>query len=374
MYQTQAKTIQLPNFREGGIGGRGLDSFPESNLSLHGLSGRDRIHQLRSLAFQRDTNGRYINPDPRQFHMRGLTPLPKDTGELFDRTVVRIGRERLVLVDDLLSLGLTNPVANPMGTLTVYSEKISHPGYAKVTMDPGAGEEYSQADRSGVTLPFPCVWDSFSYGIRWLEAAALTGQPLQTDHLEAANRNVLEGLEDLAWNGFDLAIDGNSQTGVLDAPNVGTQAYVDNEAWTADGHSGQDILDDVLNMVDTAQSAKKYGPYYLYVNTTYGNELNKNFGDGVTTFDITIRQRLEQLVYNGQNLRVRIADKLPANRTALIQMTSDVIRIHDGQRPTVVPWRSASSFVSYWLVMAFMVPETRDDYDGNSGIVTGNTT
>jgi hypothetical protein len=57
---------------------------------------------------------------------------------------------------------------------------------------------------------------------------------------------------------------------------------------------------------------------------------------------------------------------------ALVQMTSDVVEMINGQPPTVIPWTSLDGFTLYWLIMAVMVQRVRSDYDGNSGVYLGS--
>jgi hypothetical protein len=196
------------------------------------------------------------------------------------------------------------------------------------------------------------------------------GTPIDTTLVQEATRRVNEAIEDSCINGGDLQQDGYNVLGLLNAPNANTYAYKDAEAWDAAGKTGEEILYDVLKMVDKLQADKKYGPYNLYVPTLYGNILNADFkaNSGLTTL-----QRLQEIQVGGRNLRVRVADQLGANRTVLMQMTSDVIDMITGQSPTVVPWTSIDGFTLYWMVMAIMVPRVKDDFDGNSGICLGYT-
>ncbi len=305
--------------------------------------------------------------------MRNLAPLPKDAQEAIDSAVIQVGLDRLVITADVMAEGLTFNLPDPLSVLELYWEKQSKAGYAQRTMTPGTRGEDQLSDRTGVRIPIYATTDDFSFGIRVLRAAERAGTPLDTNGVSQATRRVNEAIEDAFINGAGLTVDGETAPGLLNAPNVNTQAYVDTEAWTHANHSGQDILDDVLNMIGTLQADRKFGPYNLYIPTTYGNEINKNFGDGVTTFDMTIRQRLEAIKAGGRDLRIRVADQLPTDRTALVQMTSDVVDVVVGQEPTVVSWQDGPGWNRFFVVLAFMCPRVKDDYDGGSGICVGDT-
>ena len=304
--------------------------------------------------------------------LRAATPLPEDAQRVIDQAVVDVGVERLVVAQDLLTDGLAFPLTDAMSVMEVQWEVRSKTGGAQRTMHPSARGENQLPDRLPRRIPVYLTTDDFHLGIRTLLASQRVNAPLDLSMVQDATRRVNEGIEDAAINGTAVQVDGNTTPGVLNAPNVNTHTYAGSEAWDAAGKTGQEIVDDVLAMIDLAQADRRYGPYNLYVNTTYGNALNKNFSDGVTTFPITIREQLEKIEAGGRTIRVRVADQMPTNRTALIQMTSDVIDIINGQAPTVVPFTSPDGMTLHWMVLAIQVPRVRDDYDGGSGIVTGN--
>lgn len=303
--------------------------------------------------------------------LRAMFPLPDDAQRQVDDRVVDVGFDRLTLVADLIAEGLTFSLPNWLAVPELYWERSSRAGYAKRTMTPDTRDENQRIDRSGRTLPIYATIDGFEFGIRELLAAQRSGYQIDLAHVEGATRNCNEAIEDAAWNGAGVTFKGNSTPGVLTAPNVNTQAYKDNEAWTAAGHSGEDIVEDVLAMAAKLEAARRFGPYNLYIPTAYGNKLNQDFK---ANGDSSIRRRLEDLEFGGRNLRVRVADQLPANRTALIQMTRDVIDVVVGQTPTAVSWTDGPGWRRHFAVLACVVPRVRDDAEGKSGIVIGNTT
>lgn len=302
---------------------------------------------------------------------RAASPLPKDAQELFDKAVVTVGRDRLVIVEDLLAEGLTYNLPNWLAVPTIYYERVGRAGHAQRTMVPKARGERQVQDRAGTTLPIYATWDDFSFGIRELLAAERVGSPLDTAMVEEATRNVNEAVEDQAINGAGFSVNGNSIPGLLTAPNANTQAYVGNEAWDNSGHTGEEILTDVLNMIDGLQADGYYGPYNLYVPTTYGSKLNQDYKSATSG---TIRERLEVLEAGGRPIRIRVADQLPANRTALVQMTSNVLDVIVGQTPTNVSWEDGPGWERFFVVLACLIVRFKTDYDGGSGIILGNTT
>lgn len=302
--------------------------------------------------------------------LRSLSPLPEDAQRLIDQTVVQVGMDRLVVVDDLISEGLTYTLPDPLGVMELQWDVMNRAGYAIRVMNPAARGENQMQDRLSRRLPIYLTTDNFFLPIRTLRASQRVGAPLDTSGISNATRNVNEAIEDAAINGVDFAVNGNSAPGLINAPNANHFVYETGTAWDNSGKTGEEILADVMGMIDMAQADRRFGPYNLYIPTTYGNKINADFK---SNGDKTIRMRLEEIVAGGRNLRIRVADKLPANRTVLVQMTNDVVDIVRGQDPVAVPWTSPDGFTLFWLVMAIMVPRVKDDYDDHSGIVVGFT-
>jgi len=311
--------------------------------------------------------------------LRALSPLSDKAQILVDRAVVNVGLERLVFVADLLAEGLTYPLDDPLSVMYLEWEQVSKVGTAQRTMSPSARGENQLIDRRVKRLPIYVTTDDFSVGIRTLKASQRVGTPLDVTQVEQATRRVNEALEDAALNGgttsdgTQFTVGGYSAPGLLNAPN--TNSFSLTADWTGTntiGTTGPAMLADVLAMISLLQADKRFGPYNLYVGTKAGNLVESDFK--VNTTD-TIRTRIEQIQAGGRNIRIRVADQMPnatsGTQVALVQMTSDVVQIVNGQPPTVIPWTSLDGFTLYWLVMAIMIQRVRDDYEGNSGIVIG---
>lgn len=301
--------------------------------------------------------------------LRAMTPLQEDAQKVIDQAVVRVGLDRLTVAADIMAEGLTYPLADPLSVMEVQWETISKAGGAQRTMSPAARGENQLVDRVPHRIPIYVTTDDFFMGVRTVAASRRVGSPIDVTMVEEATRRVNEAIEDATINGAGVVVTGNPTPGLLTAPNVNPFTYAGSEAWDVVGHTGEEILTDVLGMIDLAQAVRKFGPYNLYVNTSYGNKLNEDFK---ANGDKSILMRLEEIVVGGRNLRVRVADLLPANRTLLVQMTSDVVDMITGQSPTLVSWESNDRFTLYWMVMAIIVPRVRSDYESQSGVVAGN--
>jgi uncharacterized linocin/CFP29 family protein len=293
--------------------------------------------------------------------LRALSPFEENAQRIIDQTVVRVGVNRLVIAADLLSLGLTYPVPNPMSVMEVQWEQINKTGGAQRTMSPSARGEYQLPNRRPKRIPLYLTTDDFSIGIRSFQMSQRVGAAIDTSLVEDATRRVNEAIEDATINGAGQ-VDGYATPGILNAPNANViQLSAD---WAT--ATGAQVMTDVMSMISKLQADFKFGPYGLYTGTAVGNALDQDFK---TLGTMTIRQRLMQVA---NIVSIKTADQMPAHTVVMIQLTSDVIDMVTGLSPTVVPWTSVDGFTLFWMVMAIMVPRVRDDYDGNSGIVIGN--
>lgn len=298
---------------------------------------------------------------------RAAAPLPKNTQEMIDSAVVRVGRQRLVIVSDLLDLGLIYPLPNWLAVPVLTSHRIGEAGHAQRSMVPKTRGERQVIQWTPYSIPIPCTFDDFSFNVRELAAAERTGQPLDTSHAEQATRNVNLAFEDAMINGGPT-IDGNTSPGLLSSTN--TYTYTGSEAWDVAGHTGEEIVTDVLAMIDALQADKFYGPYRLYIPTTYGSKLNQDFKSATSG---TIRERLEAIdVGNGQRLVIKVADLLPADRAIMLQTTSEVVDIILGQQPVPVTWTDGPEWEHFFVVLGCLVPRVKSNTEGNYGIVVGN--
>jgi uncharacterized linocin/CFP29 family protein len=302
---------------------------------------------------------------------RAAAPLPKNTQELIDKTVLSVALDELVIVKDLIAEGLTYDLPNWLAVPQLYWEMSSTAGRARRSMIPKTRGENQLPDRTGVTIPIYCTLSNFELGIREQLASERAGAPLDTTMIEEETQRVNEAIEDAVINGSGLQVAGSTAPGLLNAPSGNSYTYVGGEKWDAAGKTGAEIVTDVLAMMALARADGRKGPYNLYVSTVYGHTLNQNYSDGVTTFDYTIRERLERIVAGGRTIRVREADKLPEDTTILLQMTRNVIDVVYGQAPAVITWEDGPGLERYWLVLACIVPRVKTTYDSQSGIVVG---
>lgn len=310
--------------------------------------------------------------------LRALSPLSERAQIQVDQAVVNVGMQRLTVVADIMSAGLTYTLTDPLSVTQIEWETRNRVGGAQRTMSPRARGENQMPNRGVGRIPVFVTTDDFQLEIRTLKMSQRVGQPLDLSQIEQATRNVNEAFEDAMINGATdgsgvaFNVGGYPAPGLLNAPNANTYIYSGGgtNAWTNAAKTGQQIQDDVQAMADILRADLKFGPYNLYIPADYDAVLNKDFKSATSG---TIRERLAKLEFGGRALNIKSADMMPANKTVMVQMTSDVVDIVDGLSPTVFPWTSPDGWTLFWMVMGIQVPRVRSDYDGKSGIVIGFT-
>ena len=309
--------------------------------------------------------------------MRSFSPLPRDAQEILDGEILRVGRDGLVLANDLLDSNLTRAVPNWLSFTTFTAQRASEAGRAKIGMTPNTRGERALPDLAEYSTPMACIWEDWEFDPRTLATAARNGYAIDTTMAEQATRNVNEMIEYITINGHvdangdPILVYGLPIYGLLNAPNATPYAYTGGEAWDAAGKDGSEIQADIINMMKLGKAAKYPGPWTLYIPTSYGFKLS---GEYTANYPKTILSRLLEI----PNLAgIKVVDALPDNKVILLQKTRNVFDFLVGMLPTNFSWATNPgmpySGVSS-MVAAVVVPRPKFDYNEQTGIVLGDTT
>lgn len=293
--------------------------------------------------------------------LRPLGTLQKDEWKLLDEKVIQISRQRLRLVRDLMSRGLTYNLPNALGHTRVEWERVSDMGPAEIDM---SGLSQTTNDRviyDLVGLPVPIIHKDFQINIRALEASRNRGVPLDTTQLEVSTRKVAEAAEALVLSGgFSAGTAFGTIYGYTNFPDRNTGST------TADWNTatGDQIVADILAMINKAQADGFYGPYVIY---TSGPSYVHMGDDYKAASDKSIISRLLEI----PDLEaIMPSDNITDNGVAiLVQMSSETVDLIVGMQPTIVHWETQGGMVHNFKVMAIMVPRLKSDQGGRSGLV-----
>lgn len=291
-----------------------------------------------------------------------VATLRKEDWIALDEAIVKAAKPRLRFVADVRAAGLTYSLPNGMGHTILQTERMGDINDATISMDGIREGSNDRPEFDILSLPLPIIHKDFSYSARQIAASRNGGSPLDTSTAELAARKVAEEVEKLALGvASTYTFAGASVYGLINHPNVITTESITNP--TSSGWTPEIMLDEVLAMRQAAEDAYHYGPYMLYLGSSWNRYLDDDYK---AQSDITLRQRLAQI--DGIQ-GVRTLDYLTDYKVVLVQMTSDVVRMVVGMEITTVQWETNGGMLQHFKVMCIMVPQIRADINGKCGIV-----
>lgn len=297
--------------------------------------------------------------------MRMLSPMPLDLHKIFDEVVIRVARDRLVMVDFMIERGMVQPVTDFLAH-TVYNwKKQSDVGTAFQGMWPGVRGENFRNDIVEQETPLYLTWFTLEFNARELLVMNKRGNNVDTTHIEGGVRKINELIEQSTLTGTGFNVAGLPTYGLLNEPNVNTYSYVGGVTWDDPAKTGPDILKDVQNMGEVLRLDNKYGPKILGIPSNY---LPKMGDDYTTGYPKTIQERLLELPWLEG---IREVPRLPDDTTLMLEATSETADLLNGGSTTVVPYDTEGGMISKFIVFAAVVPRVKSDYIGQSGAVVG---
>jgi len=303
----------------------------------------------------------YINVNGQLIRVNAST-LRKDEWKDMDQAVLKAAQQRLIGVTDLNSRGLTYNISNGLGTTVLEYENLGDISDAEMNMDAVTRGRDDRPKYDIAYLPLPVIHKSFHFNIRALAASRTSGAPLDTTMAEMCGRMVAEKVESILFNGSGtFAYGGGTIYGYTDFPSRLTGSLT--AAWDASAATGATMLTDLRAMKQASIDARHYGPWVVYIPTSYETALDADFK---AASDKTIRERLLEV---GGILDIKVADFLSTDCVLMVQMTSNVVRMVNGLGITPVEWDSEGGMVFHYKVMTIQVPQLRADQNSRTGIV-----
>ena len=279
-----------------------------------------------------------------------------------DTDVVQGAQERMRGVADLIAAGLTTTITNGLGKTVLHYDKGGDMDPAIVSLDGITRSENDRIEYERAGLPLPIAHKDFYLNLRALEASRNGGEPLDTTYSRVAGRKVGEAVEDMLFNG-GKTFGGLTVYGYTTHPDRNTAGFGSNGNWSQSAKTGANILTDLFTGIAALEADGYYGPYWLYYGgTAPGLKLAEDYkaesGD-------TILQRLQA---TGRLSLVGTSSKLAADNVLLIQPSTDVVKLIEGEPLQTVQWDVHGGFQINFKAFTIQVPLIRSDIDGNSGI------
>ena len=293
--------------------------------------------------------------------IQGNATLRRDEWKELDDAVLAISEKRLGGIQDLISNGLVYNLGNAMASTVLEYHDISDAMEAELTMD---GITRGKGDRPEFTtnyLPLPLTHVDYEINMRVLLASRKLGNPLDVTGAERATRRINEKLEEMLFTATSYTYANGTIYGYLNEPSRNQVSLA--QAWSASGKTAKEILDDVLAMKQASIDALHFGPWQLYIPTSYETVLDEDYD--TSTPGTTIRERILKVAgIKG----VQVIDTLTADNIILVQMTSDVVRLVRGMPIQNVEWQTEGKMLTKYKVMTIQVPQVRADQAGKSGV------
>jgi uncharacterized linocin/CFP29 family protein len=330
-------------------------------------NGRHKGHPVVTVnTGQMDESG---NPVYQEKRINTNATLRKDEWIDLEDQILESARERLVIVDDLISAGLTYNVGG-LGTIISEWESASEMTDAEITMD---GETKTNKDRQNFKLngvPIPIIQKDFSIGERQLLSSRNRGASLDVTQGVEAGLNVGRKSEHMVF--FGASVGGSNGYTIPGLTTFADRATYTISDWSDDddstGVTPEEIFGEILKMVQKLEDEKRaYGPFTLYIPGKYAFRFRQDFKE---FSDKTLMERVvdEQVIS-----RVRVSDTLTDGNVVLVEMNRRVLDLAIAADVTTVQWQSGSGFTNHFKTYAAWAPRLKADYDGRTGILHGST-
>jgi uncharacterized linocin/CFP29 family protein len=301
---------------------------------------------------------------------RGLTPaalrtldtLRKDEWKAFDEALVQEAAIRLRAVADLYGAGLVKPITNGLAKTVLEYEKVTDMNPATTSLDGMTRTEGDRQEFSLSSLPLPITHKDFWINLRTLMASRERGEALDTTQVRTAGRLCAEAAELMLFAG-GKTFGGLPIYGYLTHPNRNLDTFGTNGNWAAAAKTGADCLEDVLSMIALLEADRMYGPYWLYVPSNSSTKLEEDFK---ANGDQTIRERLLKV---DRLEKITVVDQLTANNLVMVQATSDVVQMVEGEALQTIQWDIEGGFQINFKAFQIQVPLIRADAQDRCGIV-----
>jgi hypothetical protein len=328
-------------------------SVSGNDMLFQGSSGRWAGEQLLA-ALQ---NGQHLSPQV----LRTNGVLRRDEWIAYDTELIEGAVARTQAVADLVSRGLTKPLANSMGKTVLNYDKFGDLADATVSMDGMARTENDRPNYTPGQLPIPITHKDWRIHLRVLEASRNPGgEPLDTTMTRLVGRKIAEQREKMLILGNKQFI-GLPIYGYMTHPQRITSGFGANGDWEQTAKTGDNYLTDVMTMVSALAAQKHYGPFMLYVTGAASIRLDADFKANGTD---TVRDRI--LKVNGIS-GIGVLDFLPLSNVLMVSMTRETAVMVQGEPLQTVQWDVNGGFAVDFKGFEIQVPLVRAAA-GNSGI------
>jgi hypothetical protein len=304
-----------------------------------------------------------------------VSAMTKEAWIHLDQIVLKAQRERLSAYADLAASSTVGGF-DAFAKLTYEYQAMNDPGEAIVDMDGVTAGRNDGPLFNLSSVPLPIIHSDFYATARQLAVSGNTANPYDVVMVEAASRRIAEKVEDLTTGVADGVVYGTETVGY--GAHTGSSAMwgytnfpyrlTKTDLTTPTGSNPEAVLADVLEMIDTMETNKFYGPYMLYTSTGYSRYLRDDyFRSGSTS---AVRSMKERLMALGDIVDIRRLDRLTSGyQLIMVNMDSESAQAIDGMPPTTLMWETIGGQKINWKIMCIRGPLLKKKYNGTSGVL-----
>src|SRR5690554_676140 len=304
------------------------------------------------------------------FQVNAPGTLRRDEWIQLDEALLGIAEQRLTGTNHLIGAGLSFTLGNAMGTTVLEYHNVGDALVAELSMDAVTRTKGDRQEFDSVFLPIPIIHVDWEINQRALENSRRLGNPLDTSMTERAGRKVMEKQEEMLFTDTNYSYGGGTIYSFLNFPQrihpggTGDQQIANISDWASALVSGEEIVDEVLEMKQASITNHFYGPWDLFIPTNFETKLDQDYSDAKGTN--TIRERI--LKISGVE-NIVVVDKLPDSNVVFVQRSTDVIRIVQGLALQNLQDQTEFGFVNKFKTLSIQVPQIRADQNGRTGLV-----
>jgi hypothetical protein len=297
--------------------------------------------------------------------LRTAAVLRENEWREYDTAITQVARGKFTLVTDMMAEGMRRKLANPMATTQMVWDRAGDMEDATVDMTGEATDLRDRMEFAQDSMPIPIIHKGFRLNIRTLMASRQAGTGLDVSTAQLATLRVVYTIEKLFLYGqFSAGAGAGTLYGMTTYPyrNTGTL--------TADWRTATaaQIFADVNAMVQAMETKNQFGPYGMYVPTSYAQVLRRDYdartlGGGAGYSIMSRLKEIENLKYIKTNVF------LPDNNVILVNLDPNTAEVLDGIQPRMIEWQSQGGMIYLFKVMAIILPRIKRDALDQNGIV-----
>ena len=297
----------------------------------------------------------------RYAHMQVSNALLRyDEWKAFDNVIEPLVRQRTSVFQKLVAMTPPMVMNDAMNHTVLQWQLRDNFGQAQISMDPARRTTTEQGNYDTRYMPLPIIHSDFSFSLRDLLISRNGGPGLDTTAMQEAAFAIAEKVERLTIGLEETCYFGGGYIyGLTNHPDRMTATLTDPEddAWTVEL-----FCNELVDLTTTMYNARRYGPYHVLYGAGWMSYMQRRYNEFDSTTLANAVRKLDRIASFEQ------ADFLTGLQLIIIEPQAKFVRAVIGMNPTPIQW-SNTPFDVQMKLMAILLPQIRDDYNGDTGIL-----